>query len=225
MLECFSNICQIVHFDGGKMQNIKWLFFDLGSTLIDETDCINDRIEQIYSFTKISKNNIRNRMYELSNNSSIPLKIIAKENGVDNLVWDSSLEKLYPGVSNILKKLSQKYKIGIIANQPFGTADRLKEWNIYEYFDVICASAEEKCAKPDLKLFEIALAKADCAPENAVMIGDRIDNDIIPAGQLGMKTVWIKQGLSKYYKNESKFIPNVTVNSLDELLNINYEVL
>lgn len=225
MLECFSEICQIVYFDGGKMQNIKWLFFDLGSTLIDETDCINDRIEQIYSFTKISKNNIRNRMYELSNNSSIPLKIIAKENGVDNLVWDSSLEKLYPGVSNILKKLSQKYKIGIIANQPFGTADRLKEWNIYEYFDVICASAEEKCAKPDLKLFEIALAKADCAPDNAVMIGDRIDNDIIPAGQLGMKTVWIKQGLSKYYKNESKFIPNVIVNSLDELLNINYEVL
>ena len=66
------------------MQNIKWLFFDLGSTLIDETDCINDRIEQIYSFTKISKNNIRNRMYELSNNSSIPLKIIAKENGVES---------------------------------------------------------------------------------------------------------------------------------------------
>lgn len=223
MLECFSEICQIVYFDGGKMQNIKWLFFDLGSTLIDETECINDRIEQIYSFTKISKNNIRNRMYELSNNSSIPLKIIAKENGVDNLIWDSSLEKLYPGVSNILKKLSQKYKIGIIANQPFGTADRLKERNIYEYFDVICASAEEKCAKPDLRLFQIALAKADCAPENAVMIGDRIDNDIIPASQLGMKTVWIKQGLSKYYKNESKFIPNVTVNSLDELLNINYE--
>lgn len=223
MLECFSEICQIVYFDGGKMQNIKWLFFDLGSTLIDETECINDRIEQIYSFTKISKNNIRNRMYELSNNSSIPLKIIAKEYGVDNLIWDSSLEKLYPGVSNILKKLSQKYKIGIIANQPFGTADRLKERNIYEYFDVICASAEEKCAKPDLRLFQIALAKADCAPENAVMIGDRIDNDIIPASQLGMKTVWIKQGLSKYYKNESKFIPNVTVNSLDELLNINYE--
>lgn len=223
MLDCFSEICQLVYFDGGKMQNIKWLFFDLGSTLIDETDCINDRIEQIYSFTKISKNNIRNRMYELSNNSSISLKIIAKENGVDNLIWDSSLEKLYPGVSNNLKKLSENYKLGIIANQSLGTADRLKEWNIYKYFDVICASAEENCAKPDLKLFKIALEKADCAPKNAVMIGDRIDNDILPAHQLGMKTVWIKQGLSKYYKNESKFIPNVTVNSLDELLNINYE--
>lgn len=205
------------------MQNIKWLFFDLGSTLIDETECINNRIEQIYSFTKISKNNIRNRMYELSNKSSIPLKIIAKENGVDNLVWNSSLEKLYPGVSNILKKLSENYKLGIIANQSLGTADRLKEWNIYKNFDVICASAEENCAKPDLKLFNIALAKADCAPENAVMIGDRIDNDILPAHHLGMKTVWVKQGLSKYYKNDSNLIPNATVNSIDELLNINYE--
>lgn len=207
----------------GKMQNIKYLFFDLGSTLIDETDCINDRIEQIYSFTMISKNNIRNRMYELSNKSSIPLKIIAKENGVDNLIWDNSLEKLYPNVTIILQKLSENYKLGIIANQPLGTADRLKEWNIYKYFDVICASAEEKCAKPDLRLFQIALNKTDCKPYETVMIGDRIDNDIIPAGQLGMKTVWIKQGLSKYYKNESNLIPNATVNSIDELLNINYE--
>lgn len=207
------------------MQNIKYLFFDLGSTLIDETDCINDRIEQIFSFTSISKSDIRNRIYELSNNSSIPLKIIAKENGVDNLIWDSSLEKLYPGVSNILKKLSKNYKLGIIANQSLGTADRLKEWNIYKYFDVICASAEEKCSKPDLKIFNIALEKADCAPKNAVMIGDRIDNDIIPDVQLGMKTVWVKQGLSKYYLNDSNIKPNVTVNSIDELLNINYENL
>lgn len=35
---------------------------------------------------------------------------------------------------------------------------------------------------------------AKCKPENAVMIGDRIDNDIVPAKQLGMKTIWIKQG-------------------------------
>ncbi len=207
------------------MQNIKYLFFDLGSTLIDETECINDRIEQIHFSTDISKNDIRNKMYELSNDSFMPLKLIAKQYGVSNIVWNNSLEKLYPGVSNILKKLSKNYKLGIIANQSLGTADRLKEWNIYKYFDVICASAEEKCSKPDLKIFKIALAKADCAPENTVMIGDRIYNDIIPAVQLGMKTAWVKQGLSKYYLNDSNIKPNVTVNSIDELLNINYENL
>lgn len=36
--------------------------------------------------------------------------------------------------------------------------------------------------------------------ENAVMIGDRMDNDIVPAKHLGMKTVWIKQGFWKYWK-------------------------
>ncbi len=207
------------------MQNIKYLFFDLGSTLIDETDCINDRIEQINSFTDVSKNDIRNRMYQLSKNSFTPLKLIAKQYGVSNLVWNNSLEKLYPNVSNILDALSENYKLGIIANQSLGTADRLKQWDILKCFDVICSSAEENCAKPDLELFQIALKRADCKPYESVMIGDRIDNDIIPAKRLGMKTVWVKQGLSKYYHNNSNINPNATIDSINELLNINYEDL
>ena len=31
------------------------------------------------------------------------------------------------------------------------------------------------------------------------MIGDRIDNDIVPAKQLGMKTIWVKQGLGSLW--------------------------
>lgn len=30
------------------------------------------------------------------------------------------------------------------------------------------------------------------------MIGDRLDNDIVPANQVGMKVIWIRQGLAKY---------------------------
>ena len=29
------------------------------------------------------------------------------------------------------------------------------------------------------------------------MIGDRLDNDIVPAKRIGMKTIWIKQGFSR----------------------------
>ena len=54
-------------------------------------------------------------------------------------------------------------------------------------------------AKPDKKIFEMALNRAGCRPEQAMMIGDRIDNDIIPAKKLGMKTIWIKQGFGKYW--------------------------
>lgn len=34
------------------------------------------------------------------------------------------------------------------------------------------------------------------------MIGDRIDNDIVPAKQMGMKTIWGKQGFGKYWNVE-----------------------
>ena len=92
---------------------------------------------------------------------------------------------------------------------------------IRRYFDVIVSSAEEGVAKPDPRIFNIALTRAGCAPEQAVMIGDRIDNDIVPAKQMGMKTVWIKQGVGKYWHIQGDCeTPEYEVNSLSELLSI-----
>ena len=31
------------------------------------------------------------------------------------------------------------------------------------------------------------------------MVGDRIDNDIVPAKKMGMHTIWIKQGFGSYW--------------------------
>ena len=62
---------------------------------------------------------------------------------------------------------------------------------------------------------------AGCKPEEAVMIGDRLDYDIRPAKELGMRTIRIRQGITKYlspcYDAET---PVYTVNSLSELLDI-----
>lgn len=37
---------------------------------------------------------------------------------------------------------------------------------------------------------------AHCPPPRAVMVGDRLDNDIRPAKSIGMKTVWLRNGVS-----------------------------
>ena len=75
------------------------------------------------------------------------------------------------------------------------------------------------CAKPDLKIFTAALNKAGCAPADAVMIGDRLDNDIIPARKLGMKTVWVRQGYAIYQTiNDDSNRPDQIVDSIDELI-------
>ena len=99
-----------------------------------------------------------------------------------------------------------------------GTQERIDSWGIGKYFDVVMASAEAGCAKPDLKIFSMALDKAGCRPEDAIMIGDRLDNDIIPAKKMGMKTVWVRQGYAVYQciDDESKR-PDYIVDSIEEL--------
>ena len=55
-------------------------------------------------------------------------------------------------------------------------------------------------------------------PEEAIMVGDRIDNDIIPANKIGMKTVWIKQGFGSYAEPKTvEEQPDYIVNSLVEI--------
>lgn len=108
---------------------------------------------------------------------------------------------------------SIEHKIGIIANQPFGTKNRLKNWGIFKYIDLVIASAEEGIAKPDSKIFEFALQRAQCNLNEAVIIGDRIDNDIIPAKKIGVHTIWVKQGFGAYWiitaeEEKAKFVVN-----------------
>ena len=80
------------------------------------------------------------------------------------------------------------------------------------------ASAEEGVAKPDKRIFEIALTRAGCKPQEAAMIGDRLDNDIVPANELGMYTIWIKQGNWVYAEPKEKLeYPDWTICSLKEL--------
>ena len=140
--------------------------------------------------------------------------------GVEEPVFEPQLERLYPDTEECLERLSRKYKIGIIANQILGTEQRLEKYGIRKYIDVIVASAEEGVAKPDKRIFEIALERAKCSAEQAVMLGDRIDNDIVPAKNMGMKTIWVKQGMGQYWRlsgiNEK---PDYEVNSLSEVLN------
>lgn len=53
------------------------------------------------------------------------------------------------------------------------------------------------------------------------MVGDRLDNDILPANKIGMKTIWIKQGLGKYSTPENEGEEaDITVYNLNEILDV-----
>ncbi len=92
---------------------------------------------------------------------------------------------------------------------------------LLKYFDVILSSAEEGVSKPDIEIFKRALEAANCPPEKAAMVGDRLDNDIAPAKKAGMKAVRIKQGLCGLdaVTNENERADH-EINDLSELTDI-----
>ena len=207
---------------GIDIKEIKWLFFDIGTTLIDETEAYSHRIRDAIEGTDITFEEFNEKRIEFAKqNLKGDLEEI-KFFGLDKTVCHKEDEKPYPDAERVLKYLvKKKYKIGIIANQSAGTKERLENWGLLQYIDVVMASAEEKVAKPDKEIFLRALKRAGCAARNAVMIGDRLDNDIFPAKKVGMKTIWVKQGMAAYGspKKEAE-TPDHTIDKISELMRI-----
>ena len=203
------------------IKNAEWLFFDVGWTLVDETGALEDRLRKIAEAANTEYDKVYETALNFYKQNQKGDSETAKLLGVSLPVWQKELEKPYPEAAQCLESLSEKYKIGVIANQSLGTEKRLEEYGLLKYIDMVVASAEEGVSKPDKRIFEAALNRSGCKACDSVMIGDRIDNDIAPANALGMHTVWIKQSFWRYWIFSNKVEePEYTVENLNELCEI-----
>ena len=201
---------------------IKWIFFDVGSTLVDETEAYDHRVREMIAGTSITFKEFDDVRIALARQGFDGNSAAIKYFGLTKTPWHSEDEVPYSDAQSTLAALVDRgYKLGIIANQNIGTGERLKSWGLRRYFDVIAASAEIGYAKPDKEIFEKAFELAGCTAEESVMVGDRLDNDIIPAKAIGMKTVWIKNDLAQYQDAElGEGVADHQIDSLSELLRI-----
>ncbi len=183
--------------------DIKWIFFDVGSTLVDETEAYNHRAREMLKNTDISFSAFDDKRIELAGLGYDGNSKAIEYFGLNKTLWHSEDEVPFDDASETLEHLKNRgYKLGVIANQDAGTAQRLEAFGLLKYFDVLATSAELGVAKPDKLIFKKAFELAGCKPQDSVMIGDRLDNDIIPAKASGMKTVWIRKGLSIYQNTQ-----------------------
>ena len=199
-----------------------WLFFDVGSTLVDETRAYEHRIRDAIEGTDVTFEQFsEKREYFARQNLRGDLEAI-NFFGLKTTPWHHEDEVLYPDTVRVLEYLHDKgYNIGVIANQSPGTEERLRGWGLMKYISVVAASAELGVSKPDKRIFRYALETAGCSAGNAFMIGDRLDNDIYPAMEMGMKTVWVRQGFSVYQQlDETKAPPDHIIDSLSEMMDI-----
>ena len=180
-------------------RKIKWVFFDMGATLIDETQAWRHRIRDMIAGTGISFEQFHEKRIAFARQNLNGDAEAIRFFGLTKTPWPKEDEVPYPQAEAILAYLRDRgYGIGVIANQSPGSVERLRGWGLLSYIDVVAASAELGVAKPDRAIFDRALEMAHCTAQEAVMIGDRLDNDVAPAKRLGMAAIWIRQGLAVY---------------------------
>lgn len=126
--------------------------------------------------------------------------------------------RLYPGAAVILEQLAEEYTLALAGNAPASITDVLDDLGVLRWFRHRVVSGSIGIKKPDERFFRTILDKAGFSPSEAIMIGDRLDNDIIPAKKLGIRTIWLRQGrYSALAPRSQGEIPDVTISSLEEL--------
>lgn len=89
--------------------------------------------------------------------------------------------------------------------------------DIGKYFSKKVLSCDVGICKPNKMIYKIALNGLDVKPKDVYMIGDMLNNDIIPAKSMGMKTILVdREGKYKQKPKEADFV----VNSLNEIIKI-----
>ena len=197
----------------------RWLFFDIGSTLVDESKAYDAHRDMMLFESGITREEFNEKRMEFYRKGKDGNSGAKEYFSLPDKSWPSEEEKVYPDAYETLLYLKERgFSLGIIANQPKGTLHRLEEYGLRDFFSVIESSFECGLSKPDERIYKEALRKAGITSEKAYMIGDRLDNDMLPSHMLGFKTIWIRSGM---WKNvEEEYLPSYvdyTINTLSEL--------
>lgn len=210
-----------------RMRDIKVIFFDVGYTLVNEDAVWRRRCQEQAETEEAKRLGLSAgdifRAIEEASQARMPQfrTVIDRFRFKETAPYRHDLETLYEDAPPALAYLSGKYALGVIANQTDGLKERLNAFGILPYFTHIVSSWDVQVMKPDARIFEYAIRQAACPAGNAVMIGDRLDNDIIPAKAAGMKTVWIRRGFGRLQEPlTAEETPDCCIGSLTELLKI-----
>ena len=104
-----------------------------------------------------------------------------------------SLDDLYPDALDCLERVRELgLLVGIAGNQ----AEALEAWVREASLPavVVTSSASLGVQKPDPAFFERLVELAGVAPAEVAYVGDRVDNDVLPAASAGLVAVHVRRG-------------------------------
>ena len=169
---------------------IRAVYFDIGETLLDETRiwALHAHMAGVPAFTFMAAMGAAiqsGKGYEYvfeTLGRPLPADIPAIEIG-----------DLYADAVPTLRSLrSAGFYVGVAGNQPQGVEEILG--SVFGADIPIISSDRLGVSKPDPAFFSHIAALANVRPSEIAYVGDRIDNDIVPAAVAGMMAIHVMRG-------------------------------
>jgi putative hydrolase of the HAD superfamily len=92
-----------------------------------------------------------------------------------------------PGITGHLQQFRDAgFKLGVVSNAGGNIQSDAERYGLADYFDVIIDSHVVGVAKPDPRIFHIALERMRIAPEHALFAGDLYSIDMVGAKAAGL---------------------------------------
>ncbi|MDX1378980.1 MAG: HAD family phosphatase, partial [Anaerolineales bacterium] len=187
--------------------SLKVVFFDLGGVILrTEYQAPRQRLAESFG---LDYDDIDNVVFGGGANGTAPkatvgaiteeehwlnvMKILKQPAGEYERVRDEFFggDILDHDILNFLRSIKQKYKVGLISNAWSGLRNYIVREKFDDVFDHMIISAEVGVAKPDAKIYQIALEQFQVQAKEAVFVDDFIEN-IEACEKLGMKGIHFK---------------------------------
>jgi glycerol uptake facilitator protein len=115
-------------------------------------------------------------------------------NNLARRYWEYPASALYPDAKPTLTALATRYRLGVVADSPPSALESLRRDGLENLFTVIALSDVVGLEKPNPQFYQYALDKAGVPASRTVHVGNRLDLDVRPAKQMGIRTVWLLRG-------------------------------
>jgi HAD superfamily hydrolase (TIGR01662 family) len=202
----------------------RWVCLDVGETLIDETRIWSLWADELgvprLTFlaalgSVIARGGEHRDVFPIFGADDWQLRMASVEGAYGGFTEDD----LYPDALRAIAALRERgHRIAIVANQPASRADELRAIGVEA--EVLAMSEQLGVAKPAPAFFARALELMGSPdPADVAYVGDRVDNDLLPAVAAGMRAVWIRRGpwgVIQHPPDGTR--PALTVDTLDELV-------
>jgi HAD superfamily hydrolase (TIGR01549 family) len=200
---------EVTNSGGAGAGKVTAVVFDVGETLVDETRAW-ERIADVYGVPRFTLMALVGAAIERGESHRQAFEWL----GIDGPFGGFSSDQLYPDAVPCLRALRERgFFVGAVGNM-----QALNEDVVRPYVDFVGSSERWGVEKPSEAFFERVAEEAGRPAGEIAYVGDRVDNDVLPAKRAGMFTMHVRRGPWGVLHDASE--ADVRIESLDELAGV-----